>query len=385
MAASLHEKKGVYYAVFRIVDSNGVLKQKWVSTGIKVKDKRKKDAQKIADDIEKQYNEIKIIDYTNIKFSTWVEEWLEVKKGIIDIVTYQSYESYCRIHIIPYFKKLNKTLQDICPQDIQNYYVQKQRNGNKRTGKGLSGKTLRDHHVVIKGALDDALRKNMIPFNPADRVILPKKSKFTGSFYTSSQVSDLLKAAKGTNIEEVITLTVFYGLRRSEVTGLKWDAINFDANVFEIKSTVVRFSEIIEKETTKNKPSHRTYPMTPEIVSMFKRIKRRQMENRLLHGESYTLNEYVFTWPDGRLLTPDYISRRFSRLLEENMLPHIRFHDLRHTTASLMLANKMDLQRVQEWLGHGEIGTTIDIYGHLDFSSKCETSNNLSKIISLNA
>lgn len=226
------------------------------------------------------------------------------------------------------------------------------------------------------------MRKNIIPYNPADRVTLPKKKKYVGNFYTQEQAKMLLDAIKGTVIEDIVTLTILYGLRRSEAVGLKWSAVYFENDTFTIESTVVRFSEIVEKNTTKNQASHRTYPMAPEIKQMLLSIQERQQEMRELIGDCYNDSGYVFTWEDGRILNPDYVSRKFSQILKANGLPHIRYHDLRHTTASLLIAKGYDIKRVSEWLGHSDIGTTANIYGHLSFENKKGTLATMSDLLS---
>lgn len=370
MSVSLQEKKGVYYAVFRVVDVNGETKQKWVSTKVPVKRGNKREAQRAAQEIAGKFEEGKIVAYPRTPFWQWLETWLEQKENEVDRITFQGYASYYRNHIGPYFKQHNVTLNDISPQDIQLYYNRKaQKPGEHIKGK-LSGKSLHDHHIVIRGTLQDAVKKNIIPYNPADRVTLPKKHKYVGSFYTQEQPKALLGAIKGTIIEHIVTFTIVYGLRRSEAVGLKWSAINFENDTFTIEATVVRFSEILEKQTTKNQASHRTYPMTPDIRQMLLSIKERQEEMKELLGNSYVDSGYVFTWDDGRILNPDFVSRKFTQILKANGLPHIRYHDLRHTTASLLIAKGYDIKRVSEWLGHSDIATTANIYGHLSFENK---------------
>ncbi len=382
MSVSLQEKKGFYYAVFRVSDANGETKQKWVSTKIPVKRGNKREAQKAAQAIASKYEEGKIVAYPKIPFWQWIEMWLNQKENEVDRITFQGYASYYRNHIGPYFKQHNVALNDITPQDLQLYYNRNiQKSGEHVKGK-LSGKSLHSHHIVIRGALEDAVKKNIIPYNPADRVTLPKKQKYVGSFYTQEQAKALLEAIKGTIIENIVTLTVLYGLRRSEAVGLKWSAVNFENNTFTIESTVVRFSEIVEKNTTKNQASHRTYPMAPEIRQMFLSIQAHQKEMMELYGNTYTNSGYVFTWDDGRILNPDYVSRKFSQVIAANGLPHIRYHDLRHTTASLLIAKGYDIKRVSEWLGHSDISTTANIYGHLSFETKKDTLSTMSNLLS---
>lgn len=382
MSVSLQEKKGVYYAVFRVVDINGETKQKWVSTKVPVKRGNKREAQRAAQEIAGKFEEGKIVAYPRTPFWQWLETWLEQKENEVDRITFQGYASYYRNHIGPYFKQHNVTLNDISPQDIQLYYNRKaQKPGEHVKGK-LSGKSLHDHHIVIRGALQDAVKKNIIPYNPADRVTLPKKQKYVGNFYTQEQSKALLGAIKGTVIEYIVTFTIVYGLRRSEAVGLKWSAINFENDTFTIEATVVRFSEILEKQTTKNQASHRTYPMTPDIRQMLLSIKERQEEMKELLGSSYVDSGYVFTWDDGRILNPDFVSRKFTQILKANGLPHIRYHDLRHTTASLLIAKGYDIKRVSEWLGHSDIATTANIYGHLSFENKKGTLAAMSDLLS---
>lgn len=383
MSVSLQEKKGFFYAVFRITDSNGDTKQKWVSTKIPVKRGNKREAQRAAQEIASKYEEGKIIAYPKTPFWQWIETWLDQKENEVDRITFQGYASYYKNHIMPYFKQHNVTLTDLSPQDLQMYYNRKAQKPWEHIKGKLSGKSLHDHHIVIRGALEDAVKKNIIPYNPADRVTLPKKQKYIANFYTQDQAKALLDAIKGTIIEGIVTMTIFYGLRRSEAVGLKWEAVNFENDTFVIKSTVVRFSEIVEKDTTKNQASHRTYPMTPEIKEMLLSIRERQQEMKELIGNCYVDSGYVFTWEDGRILNPDYVTRKFSQILKANNLPHIRYHDLRHTTASLLIAKGYDIKRVSEWLGHSDIGTTANIYGHLSFENKKGTLATMSDLLSM--
>lgn len=382
MSVSLQEKKGYYYAVFRVPDGNGGTKQKWVSTKLPVKRGNKREAQKIADEIAEKYIGPKIIAHPKMPFWKWIESWLEQKQTEVDIVTYEGYKSYYDLHIGPYFKANNISLTDLTAQDVQAYYNKKaQKPGKCKKGK-LSGKSLHNHHIVINGALEDAATKRIIPYNVASMVSLPKKKKYVGKYYTKQQTKKLLEAIKGTNIEGVVYMTLFYGLRRSEVAGIKWSAVDLENNTFTIQSTIVRFSEVVEKDTTKNEASHRTYPISDDTKQLLINIRKEQEKMRELFGSEYIESGYVFTKKNGSALNPDYITRAFSKLLEKNDLPHIRYHDLRHTTASLLLSSGHDLKRVSEWLGHSDIGTTANIYGHLSFESKKETSSKMGDILS---
>ena len=182
-------------------------------------------------------------------------------------------------------------------------------------------------------------------------------------------------------IELVVLLTAFYGLRRSEVIGLKWSAFDFNHNCFSIRHTVttcnVKGERVtIKKDKAKNKSSLRTYPLIPFLKERLLEAKKQQEENRKLCGRSYNKEYLGYFCVDvmGKLIKPNYVYSTFGKLLAKNNLRHIRFHDLRHTCASLLLANGVPMEQVKEWLGHSEISTTVDIYGHLQYATKKQSA-----------
>lgn len=379
MAVNIQVKSGSYYAVFRAPDKTGKMKQKWVNTGIPAKRGNKKEAREAAQRIYETFQGHQMIVNPKVLFWKWIEDWIEQKRMTVDEVTYLGYLSYYKCHIGPYFKQANITLEKLTSTDLQAYYLAKfQKPGEKAKGK-LTGNSLRKHHTVISGALQDAAKKGIIPCNPAEQVTLPKKEKFEGSYYTQEQAQKLLEAVKDSPFEGIILIAILYGLRRSEIAGLNWSAIHFETESFMIECTVVRFSGIIEKNTTKNQSSHRSLPMTARMKELFADIKSRQEKMQELLG-AYIKSDHVFTWDNGRPFAPDYISRHFSKVLRDNGLPHIRLHDLRHSCASFLLEKGYDLARVSKWLRHSDIGTTVNLYGHLDMQAKRETAEAISKL-----
>jgi integrase len=159
-------------------------------------------------------------------------------------------------------------------------------------------------------------------------------------------------------------LTVLFGLRRSEVLGLKWDSVNFELGLITIKHTVVRYEEVYEKDTTKTTSSYRSYPLSEDVKQILISIKDKENEKRKLFGKEYIENDYIFKWDNGKPYAPDYITSKFAKLLKSNNLPHIRFHDLRHSCATLMRHEGVKLEDIQKWLGHSQISTTEKIYAH---------------------
>lgn len=174
----------------------------------------------------------------------------------------------------------------------------------------------------------------------------------------------------------------FYGLRRSEIVGLKWDAIDFSANTICIRHTVTRVTlegkkTLVAENNTKAKSSFRTLPLVPIFRDMLLRMKKEQEASREVCGKSYNTEylEYIYVNELGDLINPEYLTRQFPLFLERNGMRRIRFHDLRHSCASLLLANGVNLKQIQEWLGHSDFSTTANIYAHLDYSSKVSSAN----------
>lgn len=229
---------------------------------------------------------------------------------------------------------------------------------------------------------------NMIVSNPADKVQRPKVEQFIGSFYNENELNTLFEKSKGDPLELIIFLTAFYGLRRSEIAGLKWNAINFENNSITIKHTIVQVSikgerQVLGKDRTKNKTSYRTLPLVPEVAEILKRFKQIQENNKKLCKNDYNAKyeEYICVDSLGNIIKPDFITKHFKRLLKNNNLRIIRFHDLRHSCASLLLARGIQLKEIQEWLGHSNFNTTANIYAHLDTKVKQKSADVLSNIL----
>ena len=195
---------------------------------------------------------------------------------------------------------------------------------------------LREGKILHK-ALKYAVKIDLIDVNPADKVERPKKDRYVGSFYDADEVNALFEAAKGSKLELPILFGAFYGLRRSEAIGLKWDAIDFDQNTITIRHTVTSCDLdgkriLVAADTTKTKSSMRTLPLVPFMRERLLALKEEQQENRRLCGRSYIKDylEYVCVNEIGDLIKPHYVTESFPKLLKANGLRHIRYHDLRH-------------------------------------------------------
>ena len=205
----------------------------------------------------------------------------------------------------------------------------------------------------------------------------PKAAPFVGSFYDSAEVQKLFEAAKGSKLEIPIFLGAFYGLRRSEAIGLKWDAIDFRNDTITIRHTVVSCyidGKRVQKaqDITKTKSSMRTLPLIPAFKELLQHKKKQQNEFQRMCGKSYNKDYLGYICVDemGWLLSPHYLTEAFAKLLKKHGLRKIRYHDLRHSCASLLLANGVPMKQIQEWLGHSDFSTTANVYAHLECNSK---------------
>ena len=326
MTASLRVKNDKYYVVLTHT-TDGKKNQTWVSTGLSVTGNEGKARQLMLDMLgDKPEQEVP----PDMLFSDAVRRWLEDVRHRVDEVTYQGYEVQARAHILPYFDDLQIRLCDVDGETLQTYINVKAKFGRSDGHGGLSAVSLRQHKNVLNQTLKLAQRDGLIQTNPADLVVMPHAAQFTGTFYTEAQMRDLLTAVKNERLYPIIYVTALYGLRRSEVLGLKWDSINFAMQTLTIRHTVARVTKVVEKNKTKNASSFRSFPLTDDAVRLFKILLQQEQYYRNHFGKDYIDNDYVFTWEDGHPYSPDYVSHTFHKLLKKYDLPHIRFHDLRH-------------------------------------------------------
>ena len=372
VAGHLSEKNGNYYAVLSYTDAFGKRRTKWVSTGLPVRGNKKK-AEALLMEERKKFQTAEPVT-GGVLFADYIEQWLEVAKPTIAVATYASYCSMVKRVIAPYFRERRITLQGLTPKDIQDFYLEKL--------KTVSASSVIHYHANIHRALKHAVKLDLIPTNPADKVDRSKKDRFIGSFYDAEEVNKLFEVSKGTKLEFPILFGAFYGLRRSEALGLKWDAIDFENDSITIRHTVTSVTldgkvQLVASDTTKTKSSLRTLPLVPFMKERLLVLKKEQENNRRLCGRSYhkQFAGYVCINEIGDLIKPHYVTEQFPKLLDANGLRRIRFHDLRHSCASLMLANGVPMKQIQDWLGHSDFSTTANIYAHLDYSTKLSSAD----------
>ncbi len=221
--------------------------------------------------------------------------------------------------------------------------------------------------------------------NSALNVPLPKQEdkKQIGTFLGVEDANKVLQAFRGHHLQPLIYVTLYYGLRRSEVLGLKWGAIDFNNDTIEIRHTVVKNLTVVAKDKTKTVSSNRTYMLLPEIKELLLHVKEKTEYYKHMFGSEYIDTDYIFTWPNGKPYAPDSVTRGFQRVLKNNGLPKMRFHDLRHSTASILYDIGWDLKDIQTWLGHADIETTGNIYTHISKLRKQTMANNIEHLFHL--
>lgn len=387
MTGSLHIKNDTYYMVLNVY-TNGKRKQKWVSTGLSAKGYNKRKADKMLLEALAS-GEIPIkeplleLPPEQILFIDYMLDWDAKMKHYVKQVTWQHYHTITTKRIIPYFAPLKLTVQSIKPVHIQRFYE------HCLTGQRLDGKkgsitasTLKHIHSNFHKALEDAVRLELIPYNPASRVTLPKRQKHQSKYYTPEQVKRLLVTIKGSFAEPAIFMAAHYGLRRSEAMGLKWSAINFEDGIVTIRHTVVATKGgVIRQDVTKTDSSYRVLPLMPQVRNFLLELKARQEWLKDAIGISFNPDGYICIKDDGTSPHPSSICRLFTKAMDKAGLPRIRFHDLRHTVASFLVKNGCNLKEIQVWLGHSDIGTTGNIYSHLDIEDMANASSKISNLL----
>ena len=381
MTGRLHEKNGKYHAVIFYKDKNNEKARLWRSTGYDViKGNKKKAEAKLEEFIEKnRHLEYNAEDNNRILFIKSVEQWLEGKKNKLERSTYEGYKNYIDCHITPYFEPLNLRLDEVTPLHIKGYYEDRFKHGRRDGKGGLSVRSIKKHGAVLKQIFKDAVVTELITRNSTTGVPYPKneKSEFKGVFLTGEEANRMLQAFAGHELQAMVYVTLYYGLRRSEALGLRWGSVDFEANTITIEHTVVKMMTVEYKDKTKSKTSKRTLPLLSDVKDVLLKLKNKQVDNSKTFGNTYIKSDYVFKWQDGKLYRPDFITRSFQRVLKKHGLKKIRFHDLRHSTASILYDKGWNLKDVQDWLGHADIETTGNIYTHISNQRKQASAKSL--------
>jgi integrase len=376
--ASLRVKNGIYQIVTSYTDDTGKKKQKSESTGLREKgNKRAAERMLVAHKAELEKLSAKTLDSASVLFLDAMEQWMnDIMTAQVREITLAHYKKVLKNHIKTYNPFIGLPLQKLTPSILQGYYVQKQKDG-------ISHNTIRKHHANINKFLKYAISMDMITSNPASRVTLPPKQKSNvGKAYTAEQLQLLRSAFAGDPLESIIFLTTIYGLRRSEICGLKWSAVDFQQREILICSTAVTVGHnVIYLDDTKSEASKRVFPITDAVYEHLRGIINHQEKMKQLLGREYQNSDYVCGLDDGNPINPDYVSHHFARVLKKNGLPHIRFHDIRHSVATVLRSGGYDMKSIQGWMGHSDIAITANIYTHFKVNEMTEIGAMMEKVL----
>lgn len=350
VAGRLAEKNGYFYIVLSYNGPDGKRVQKWQGTGLPVKGNKKK-----ADELLRQARRAFTPPVPNrsddlspdMLFSDYMLYWLEIIRSSVQPTTWSSYCFNVKDHIVPYFEPTGITLGGLKASHIQRFYLHELET--------LKATSVIKQHANMHKALKYAVKLDLIPGNPVDKVERPKLQKYMASYYNAQEMEELFQAARGSRLELIIQFAAFYGLRRSEVLGLRWDAIDFEAGTLTIRHIVTSANiegkhVLIQADRAKTKSSLRTLPLVAGFAQRLKELKEQQEYNERLCGNCYNkkYKGYLFVDEMGNLILPNTVSESFGKLLKAHGLRKIRFHDLRHPyvkhTTKIFSLRLMDFQ-----------------------------------------
>ena len=394
ITAYLTIKNKTFYTVLTYY-VDGIRKLKWVSTGIKENESKKKAEKKLIQIRDEFINKLETITTTKtedkkvqISFADFMIKWLDMIKHQVEESTYTGYKRQIEGRTKEYFTKHPIIIADLKPVHILDFY-------NWLYSQGLKGNTVVKYHANIRKALDYAVQTDLIQSNPAMKVGRPQQEQFIADYYNQEELNNLFEVVKDTPLELIVYLTAFYGLRRSEVIGIKWSAIDFENKTITISHKVVtvtnedkeikKKTKMITKSKTKNKSSYRTFPLFKEIENLLLYTRKMQEYYASIFKDSYNKQYKDFVCLDelGNLRKLDYVSHKFKQILRNNDLREIRFHDIRHSCATLLVKKGISLREIQDWLGHSSSKTT-ERYTHLDSSTKINSASAIEKALSFN-
>lgn len=377
-------RNDVYYVRLSYYDRDHKRKDKWISTGLSGRGAKQKATAMIESLIEK-YKFLEKSDHPT-KMADYLLMWKDLRKSEVAETTYDGYHTYIDRHLVPYFKKLNLNIQDITAGHIFDYVNYLSNDGGRKDNKigGQSTTSIRKIISILRKVFDYAVLYGDIKINPAMQVPMPKKTNKKDErqvFLTAEDAQKMLDAFRDEEIGPIVFVTLYYGLRKSEALGLRWQAVDFENNTISINHTVVSNGHIVRKDSTKTYSSRRSYQLLPDIKDLLLKLQEKQKEYKERLGSGYHDNDYIFKNPNGMPYRPDSLTRSFKRALARHGLPDMRYHDLRHSTASILVDKGWDINDIKEWLGHSDISTTANIYAHISHRKKVSLAQDLHKTL----
>ena len=396
-------KNGKQYVVFDFKDHSGKRKRKWVNTELSEKCSKKslKDAvSAIVEDFEKSISDgsIAIQAKANAPLAIPTDEnassqlladfftdWLTYIKSNIARTTHTSYRKAAD----RYMEYINEnypglSLGQVNHNHIQNYL-------NYKLDNGCKGSSVRAYYLALHSAFSYAVKMELIPKHPMDKLTVPRAERHEATFYNASELNDLFKVFEGDKLELVVHIAAYYGLRRCEILGLRWEAIDFKNKTITIQRKIVSDydengdMQLYVETRLKTNSTRRTLPLIPHIEKMLLEKKELERHYRKICGDTYDTEFDGFICRDnyGKMISPGNVTQHFNYVVKKNGLKHLRFHDLRHSCASLLLANDVPMKAIQEWLGHSNFSITANLYSHLEYNAKVTSAETIAKALDI--
>ncbi len=395
MTGSVQTKRGLLYIVLSYKQDEK-WKTKWINTHLREKgNKRKAEAMK-SDIIEKySYLEIRASHVSDdILIPDFVNYWLKSIQGSIEQSTYEGY--VYRAKKICSFPPFNMEMRKLKPEHVDAFcremLLHGKTNQKTKASEPLAVRTVREYKNVLFAVCNKAVSYGLLKSNPCRDIRVSGKTNRAFEeellFLKKEELADLIRFMKEDDtifrkLAPITFIGAYYGLRRSEILGLTWDAVDFEKKVIRIKRTVVRVKTVQEKDNVKTKSSKRELALFPTAERMLRQLQSDRDASRKFYGRDYHESPYVFVWDDGRQYDPNYITRTFKKATEKFGRPGITLHKLRHTCASLLLDEGWDIKKVQYWLGHSDAQVTLNIYAHYMKHRMNEQADDLEEIASL--
>ncbi len=299
-----------------------------------------------------------------ITLGEWLGDWLG---GYVatncSLRTAQSYQSEVRRHLIPALGVI--PLPQLRPQHLQRYYAQALSDGRTDEKGGLSARTVQYHHRILSEALSHAVKMGLLGRNVAEAVDSPRPEQKNMATMVPEDIPQFLEVARETPYYVLFYTALYTGMRLGEVLGVRWCDVDLDMASLSVVQALYKRSGVCKMVKPKSSHSRRRIALSPSLALLLRDHKAEQNVRGILLGESLVDSDLVFCHPDGKPLDPGVVSHTFARVLKKAGLPHIRFHDLRHTHATLLLKGGIHPKIVSERLGHANIGITLDTYSHV--------------------
>ena len=384
----LRDRNGIYHVVVYWI--NPITKEqesKSKSTGLRLKGNKKK-AEEIGEaflqEVKEKFNnayqkeeiEKNFEKKEKIKFLNFLEQSITNNKNSIEYTTYKSYRDQQKI-IERFFSVKNLDLENVTVADILDFYNYLS-NVRKNTNN-----TVIHYHALLRKTFTEAYIRKLIKENIMLEIPRPKKEKYISEVFNLKEINIFLNHIKGHKFELEMNLALFYGFRRSELLGLRFSVIDFDNNTILVntKITSSEKEKLVPKQKMKNDSSYRIMPLLDSIkkliIQRIERIKKDKHFFKSIYTKKW--EGFVCVGENGELIKPDRVTRTFRKLINECGLKEIRLHDLRHSCATLLYEQDIQLKDIQMWLGHSDIQTTANIYSHFDYTRKEKTGKIIEK------